>query len=538
MKKYRSTLILTIVLALFALFYFIGRSEYLFILDKPKAMNEGWVYDNKEILLPTDLNVPKGEDYSISIILNSDFHEPKYLLIRTSLQNITISLDGLVVYQKTYGESWDHPYASMWHLVLLPRHVDGQTLSLTFSSPYQVMSGQINEIFYGSEAMHYAYLLNQYGIRLLLNFFVFLVGLVLVISDGLFNKNQNRGYGYVGLFAVLLALWMFAESRMMQFFTGSQFLIGSLAYLVLPLFPIPLLIYLKNYVFKHYQKNLSALIYIFIAQFIFVVTLPLIGWLDFFQTVFFSQFWLVFAIVEVMILLIVEAKRYQNHEAIQFIKVFLILVIFGAFELVSFALGDFQSTSIFLSVGVAFLMVILSINYIRYIVQRMKLSHEKELYERLAYMDYVTQGQNRLAFERDLDEIFKDPSKREQLRLILFDLDGLKSINDSYGHVEGDKAIKKAFDIITEAFQDKGMCYRIGGDEFACLYQSLDESLYQQKKTFIDQQIQEYEDATPYHFGLSYGSASVNLPDMSAIDLIHQADQDMYEHKKKHKSSL
>jgi diguanylate cyclase (GGDEF)-like protein len=73
-----------------------------------------------------------------------------------------------------------------------------------------------------------------------------------------------------------------------------------------------------------------------------------------------------------------------------------------------------------------------------------------------------------LAFERDIDEIFKNDTKREQLRLIVFDLDGLKSINDAYGHVEGDKAIKKAFDIITETFKDNGMCYRIGGDEF-CL---------------------------------------------------------------------
>jgi hypothetical protein len=44
------------------------------------------------------------------------------------------------------------------------------------------------------------------------------------------------------------------------------------------------------------------------------------------------------------------------------------------------------------------LMIFLLINYLRYVLDRMKLSHEKEFYEKLAYMDYVTQGQNRPGF--------------------------------------------------------------------------------------------------------------------------------------------
>jgi diguanylate cyclase (GGDEF)-like protein len=238
-----------------------------------------------------------------------------------------------------------------------------------------------------------------------------------------------------------------------------------------------------------------------------------------------------------IILLIREVIEDHNTDAAQFIKAFIVLFIFASVELIGFALGDYQNTSLFLSLGVAILMIILLINYTRYVIQRMKLSHEKELYEKLAYMDHVTQGQNRLAFERDLDEIFKDPIKREQLRLILFDLDELKSINDAYGHVVGDQAIKEAFDIIMEAFNDHGMCYRIGGDEFACLYQTTDDDQYQNKKKFIDEKTKAFEDATPYHFGLSYGSATIVETDMSSKDLIHQADIDMYQHKKNRKSS-
>ncbi len=537
MKVLKPYMMLIFVIIIFFTFFFVRRFEHLFVIDHPYSMNEGWIYDGEDLELPIDLNITKNTSYTIESILNEDFHEPKYIMIRTSLQDITVKLDNVVIYQKEYGTSLLEPYASMWHFVLMPRHVDGQTLSITFSSPYTLMSSQINEIFYGSEVMHYNYLIRSYGTRLIISLLVFVIGLVVMISDGIFAKNQDRGFAYAGLFAVLLSLWMFAESRMMQFFTGSELLIGSLAYLALPLFPIPLLSYLSKYVLKHYQKALNVMKYIFIVHFFLVCFVYLMDWMDFFQTVFFSQFWLVTAIILAIILLIRDAVTHHNQDAIKFIKAFLVLAIFAAFELVGFALGDFQNTSIFLSIGVAILMIFLLINYLRYVLDRMKLSHEKEFYEKLAYMDYVTQGRNRLAFERDLDEIFKDDTKREQLRLIVFDLDGLKSINDAYGHVEGDKAIKKAFDIITETFKDNGMCYRIGGDEFACLYQSNDESVYQEKKILIDEKTQIFEDATPYHFGLSYGSALVKQLDMSSKDLMHLADLDMYQNKKNRKSS-
>lgn len=538
MKIFKPYIILIIVLVSLMILFFVDYRDDLFIIDHPHAMNEDWTFENEPIIIPIDLNITKNTPYTIETVLTEDFHEPKFIMIRSSLQNITIALDDVVIYQKIYGESLLTPYASMWHIVEMPRHIDGQTLTITFSSPYTVMSGQINEIFYGSEVMHYTYLIRTYGMRLMISMLVFVIGLIVMISDSFFTKNLNRGFSHAGLFAILLSLWMFSESRMMQFFTGSELLIGSLAYLTLPLFPIPLLTYLSDYVLKHDQKQLKVMKIIFIVHVFLVIIVYLTNLMDFFQTVFISQFWLVTAIILVIILLIRDAVIHHNQDAIRFIKAFFVLAVFAAFELIGFALGDFQSTSYFLSIGVAILMIILLIAYIRYVVERMKLSHEKELYERLAFIDHVTQGQNRLSFERDLDGIFNDPHKREKLRLVLFDLDNLKSINDAYGHVEGDKAIKQAFDIITETFKDQGMCYRIGGDEFACLYDSSDELIYEQKKKEIDEKTKIFEDATPYHFGLSYGSALAKTFDTSSKDLIHQADIDMYQHKKNRKSAI
>jgi len=62
-------------------------------------------------------------------------------------------------------------------------------------------------------------------------------------------------------------------------------------------------------------------------------------------------------------------------------------------------------------------------------------------------------------------------SSREQKALLLFfiDLDGLKYINDTYGHEEGDRALKRTADILKKTFRDSDIIARLGGDEFAVL---------------------------------------------------------------------
>lgn len=172
------------------------------------------------------------------------------------------------------------------------------------------------------------------------------------------------------------------------------------------------------------------------------------------------------------------------------------------------------------------------INYFKYFIHRLKKSYQTELYEKLAYMDHVIQGKNRLAFERDFEAIFNDEKCKKNLRLILFDLDNLKKINDVHGHISGDSAIKKAYEIMTEVFKDYGECYRIGGDEFACLYLNNDEVLYNQKIKTLESLTKEINEKSPYRFGVSLGSAVIDKEQMNHLELYEKADKMMYEYRK------
>lgn len=537
MKNKVPYIVLGIVLLLVTIFFFLDRSSNLIQFPSAIELEDGWVWENQAIEIPLKLDIKANEILTINNLLGQAFQDSQVIMIRTSLQDLRFYLDNQLIYEATYGEHLTKPYASMWHFISIPAQSEGKEIRLELTSPYASMSGQVNGIHYGSETTLYAHLLQTYSVRLLLSFVIFLIGFVVMTTSFFLTKTQDRGFAYTGLFAVLLSLWMFAETRMMQFFTGSPLLIGSLAYLILPILPLPLLFYLKNYILIQYKKPLEILKFVYYGHFLFVVFAYLFGVLDFFESVILSQVWLVVGIGIAIVLLVLETKKLKNNNALTFIKVLVVISIFAAFEIIAFAFKDFQSTSVYLSLGLALIMIGLLFYYGQYVFERMKISHEKEAYEKLAYMDYLTQGNNRLAFERDLEVIFKDLQRRTNLRLLLFDLDDLKSINDGYGHIIGDQAIRQAFDFIQSEFGGHGEVYRIGGDEFACILESTDTEWYEQKKHSLFERIHDFESLTPYHFGLSMGSAVVSPTMTSSEELIHIADVEMYQFKQMHKKS-
>ncbi len=81
----------------------------------------------------------------------------------------------------------------------------------------------------------------------------------------------------------------------------------------------------------------------------------------------------------------------------------------------------------------------------------------------LGYTDTLTEIPNRKAFERDKNKFDKGYS------LVLLDIDNFKKINDSKGHLFGDKILKRIAQILKSTVGAEGMVYRIAGDEFALI---------------------------------------------------------------------
>lgn len=92
-----------------------------------------------------------------------------------------------------------------------------------------------------------------------------------------------------------------------------------------------------------------------------------------------------------------------------------------------------------------------------------------DLWHTLAFTDDLTGVYNRTAYSKHVREIEK-VKERENLGIMLFDIDNFKAINDTQGHLAGDMVLKAVSQILVSVFPSpQYRVYRIGGDEFAVL---------------------------------------------------------------------
>jgi len=494
-----------------------------------KTLND-WTFEGQEIkTLPTNVDVLVGERFAVETVLPSDFKDKQTLLFRSSLQSIFVYLDEELIYSMDY-EDYEN-YASMWHYVEIDAGSEGHSLRVELSSPYQAMRGVVNPVEYGDAGSLTKSLMFSYGYRLLIGLFTVIVGLILMVTSLFVYRKQNTPYIYLGLFAIVLGAWIVSESRLLQLFTGNVFVLGSISYIALSLIAVPLFVYLIFYVDKKYHKYFYIVIGVFSFLTPINIFLEILDIYDFFQSVVWTQVLLVVSVILAIILLILERFVHKNSEVNEVFNYVIVFSVFGFFELINFFRSTFDYTSYFMVIGVGIVMVMISYNYTRFIIERYKKSYEHEFYEYLAYHDPITGAMNRLAFEQDFDQVFSDEEKLSSLRLLYFDLDNLKYINDQYGHLEGDVVIKKGYDIIQNTFGFYGNVYRIGGDEFACLASTLNEALYKETKKEFEGLVNSFDIEKDYHFGLSIGASSYKTGDVLPEDLIIRADQEMYEYK-------
>lgn len=160
--------------------------------------------------------------------------------------------------------------------------------------------------------------------------------------------------------------------------------------------------------------------------------------------------------------------------------------------------------------------------------------------EENAVTDLLTGIYNRNGFNLYADRVFNEARANGQnFMLILGDMNNLKYINDSFGHVDGDFAIKSVADAFREASGPDMMCFRIGGDEFVIISKTV---ISQYEITEITDRICKYlkniNDTAdkPYSISVSLG---VHFGDTENIGSVEQAlsfaDEKMFEAKEKYK---
>lgn len=178
-------------------------------------------------------------------------------------------------------------------------------------------------------------------------------------------------------------------------------------------------------------------------------------------------------------------------------------------------------------------------NYIEIILSNYLLYKEKSY---LARYDQLTKFYNRYYFDEQAEMIIeKALLNKESFSLVVFDINNLKKVNDSLGHLAGDEVIKKFAYELKNNIRKTDIVGRLGGDEFAGVFLNTDiESL---NEKFLNLLMKMEKDPISINgeqikYTFSYGIASFPKEAISLKDLIKIADNRMYIFKGKYKKQI
>ena len=156
-----------------------------------------------------------------------------------------------------------------------------------------------------------------------------------------------------------------------------------------------------------------------------------------------------------------------------------------------------------------------------------KKAEEKIRY--LSFHDILTGLYNRAYFEEELKRL--DTERQLPLTIVMGDINGLKTVNDTHGHFKGDLCLKRIADILKEAFRKEDIISKWGGDEFITI---LPRTSSADAKKIVKriQPLCKKGSTAEIPLSISFGISTKKSPKESINSVIKKAEKRMYENKR------
>lgn len=154
-----------------------------------------------------------------------------------------------------------------------------------------------------------------------------------------------------------------------------------------------------------------------------------------------------------------------------------------------------------------------------------------------AFIDADTQMWNRNCYDYDIEKNFNHKKENAELIYVLADINGLKTVNDNYGHMAGDALIKVCADAMISSMTHAYRIYRVGGDEFVAIYIDTPIDLVETEISRIDEACQKGSNEYPFEAAIAVGYAEIHMNEpiseaMMRVDSMMYKEKDKYYTKK------
>ncbi len=518
----------------------------------PIKLDDGWTIEiggktyEDQILSDFSFEEPTayGETVTMKRILPDLLPERSSLRALIYLSTVEVFLDDDLIY--SYGRDIAARggfVGSGYHFITLPEGSGGREIVISFTACSAGAMSNIPSPDILPTEYTYEEFYDENVLLICCCVFLFSLGVILTILGLLarIHKSTFSPLIHIGVFSFLIGYWSLCNTKIIQLFSVDLSLNTATEYMSLYFAMLPLLllmIRLRSEA-ETWKKRMLLVLSIILLAFALITT-----YLHWSGKMFYSETIMAFHILSVfeaigMLVASVQIRRKKTpQERILNIALMEILLV-GIADILRFNVqkyvfpdADHMDISI-LPVGVLIFTLLLILSYVVGLYGSIIDQTEKETLTRLAYQDTLTDLYNRSMSEK----LFKEcDAEKESYTLVNLDLNGLKKVNDTYGHAQGDQLIRDYAEILKRSFKDVGIIARMGGDEFVVVVRGDQQKLVDEAvRKMIEMEEEESRDRD-YEISSSYGIArSDEIADGSAEQLYRLADERMYEMKVRNK---
>lgn len=464
------------------------------------------------------------------------------LVLQIKQAAVTVYLDAEQIYQYGWSRIGEGKTVGSGYLpVDLPDDYSAKTLTLQYTVAEDKAFSRFDPIRIYEWKNIYRVILTENRVPLFLGCFLTIFGLVIccITIFALFFSGKFSRIFCVSLFSICIGLWTLCYYNVLLIFSMPLYTISLLEYLTLYLAPVPLVIYMREDV-KALNLPLIYMVYriLLIVQILATTLFLGLHTVDLVHCAATLKYMQILILCNLIYFIIVEFMNLRTSRQLVH-RLFLIgmLALSGCvgYDLVFYYFNRYLGITIssikgIASVGLVIFIVIILVSFYIDLTQKMMQETERNFLIKSAYTDELTQIHNRRYCMEYMTRI-KDMENLDYT-VFCFDLNNLKTTNDTYGHAKGDILIKSAADVIVHAFEPHGIVARMGGDEFIAIVETDDpakiSSIIGEFQSNIQQKNEEIPDL---HLSIAYGYASCSPKEYNIEKIYQIADDRMYENK-------
>lgn len=546
---------------------FVLISILVWIPQIDKLLTKDYAAMSKCVLLDDAWDITINEDFYQNVLL-TDFHFPAVrkgdtitmqralpcdwglvegvLRFYVRYDAVRIYVDEELIYEYGYDRLAEKKtLGSGYQFIKFPNEYQGKQLRIQLVMAEDEVFTKFDSVRLYEWENAYRVLITENRLALFCGSFLILFGLivsVITIFALLFSTKYVRLF-CISLFAICMGLWSLSYYNVMLIFAIPLYSISLINYLVLYLAPIPLTIYIYEEVANLRYRPLKVFYWIFfVTELISVLTAVTLHTLNLVHLAGMFQYMQIIMLVGLLYFLLVlimnlKISRYESR-----LSVVGLLIVIGcvAYDMLGYNSGRYFGKDYFnlrgvTSSGIMIFICILFISFYIEMTQKMMEQKERDFLIKSAYTDELTQLHNRRYCMEYMNKLKEE--RNFKYTVICFDLNNLKTVNDTYGHAKGDVLIRSAAEVIAETFERYGVVARMGGDEFVAVIGTADEEkLNTLMEDFVQNIDRKNRVIKDLNMSIAYGYASGSQSD-SDIEKVYQiADDRMYEKKKQMKN--